>query len=122
MNKNPQEFAMNWIEAWNSHDLDRILSHYTDDFAITTPMIKMAMGIGIGTLKGKGDIRQYWAAALQKIPDLHFELIDVTQGIDSIALYYQSVMGKVAIEVMFFDDHGKVNRVIVHYSDGQARH
>ncbi|MCP5159458.1 MAG: nuclear transport factor 2 family protein [Gammaproteobacteria bacterium] len=117
MHKNPQEFAMNWIEAWNSHDLDRILSHYTDDFAITTPMIKLAMGIDQGTLRGKENIRQYWATALQKIPDLHFELMDVTQSVDSIALYYTSVMGKRAIEVMFLDDKGKVNRVIAHYSE-----
>ena len=25
-------FAAEWIAAWNSHDLERILAHYTDDF------------------------------------------------------------------------------------------
>ena len=30
--KQANEFAAEWIEAWNAHDLDRILSHYTDDF------------------------------------------------------------------------------------------
>ena len=24
------EFAEEWIASWNSHDLDRILSHYTE--------------------------------------------------------------------------------------------
>ena len=26
-----EQFAAGWIAAWNGHDLDQILSHYTDD-------------------------------------------------------------------------------------------
>jgi hypothetical protein len=33
------EFAKEWIDAWNSHDLDRILSHYGDDFEMSSPLI-----------------------------------------------------------------------------------
>jgi len=113
---NAQHFANEWIAAWNSHDIDRILSHYTDDFEITTPMIKTVMSIESGTLKGKAAIRDYWLTALQKIPDLHFELREVTHSIGSIALYYQSVFGKMAIEVMFYDEQGKIKKVIAHYN------
>lgn len=34
-----QEFAREWIAAWNAHDLERILSHYTDDFEMSSPLI-----------------------------------------------------------------------------------
>ena len=51
------------------------------------------------------------------MPDLNFELKEVTTSVNSIALYYKSVMGKMAIEVMFFDDQGKVNKVIAHYTN-----
>ncbi|HEX5049396.1 MAG TPA: nuclear transport factor 2 family protein, partial [Gammaproteobacteria bacterium] len=34
-----QTFAHEWIDAWNSHDLDRILSHYADDFVMSSPRI-----------------------------------------------------------------------------------
>ena len=61
-----QTFAKDWIESWNSHDLDRILTHYSDDFEITTPMIKAFLGIDTGTLQGKQNIKEYWAAALEK--------------------------------------------------------
>jgi ketosteroid isomerase-like protein len=111
-----KKFAAEWIESWNSHDLDRILNHYADDVEVTTPMIKAAMGIDSGTLHGKALVRQYWEAVLNKVPDLHFELIECTQSIDSLAVYYQSVMGKRAIEVMFFDPQGKVTKVIAHYN------
>ena len=121
---NAAKFAQEWIDAWNSHDLSRILAHYRDDFEITTPMIKMALGGDTGTLKGKVAIGAYWQAALEKMPDLHFELLDVTEGVDSIAVYYKSVLDKLAVEVMFFDDNveddsktsdKKVSRVVVHY-------
>ena len=112
----PKEFAAEWIAAWNSHDLDRILSHYADNVEVTTPMIKVAMGIDDGTVHGKDAVRQYWGAALQKVPDLHFELVEATQSVDSIALYYKSVMGKMAIETMFFNNEGKIDKVIAHYN------
>jgi ketosteroid isomerase-like protein len=111
-----KKFAEEWIESWNSHDLDRILSHYSEDVEVTTPMIKVAMGVDSGTLRGKDLARQYWQAALERAPDLHFELVELTQSIESIALYYRSVQGKMAIEVMFFDENGKVSRVIAHYN------
>jgi len=53
--------------------------------------------------------------ALEKMPDLHFDLLDVCTGLNSIAVYYKSVMDKLAIEVMEFDVDGKIDRVIVHY-------
>ena len=33
------EFAQEWIDSWNSHDLDRILSHLSDDFEMKSPLI-----------------------------------------------------------------------------------
>jgi hypothetical protein len=109
-------FAKEWIDSWNSHDLPRILKHYSEDIEITTPMIKLAAGIESGTLKGKEAVGNYWNIALQKIPDLHFELVEVTESVNSVALYYKSVMNKMAIEVMFFDENGLVNKMIAHYT------
>lgn len=114
--KDIRTFAAEWIQAWNSHDLKEILKHYSEDVQITTPMIKMALGIDTGTLKGKVAVADYWAKALKKLPDLKFELLDVTQSVDSVALYYKSVMNKRSIEIMFFDEQGLVNRIIAHYT------
>ena len=111
-----QQFAKVWIEAWNSHDLDVILSHYSEDIEITTPMIKMPLGESDGSLKGKDAVADYWRRALDKMPDLHFELYDVTEGVNSVALYYKSVMDKKAVEVMFFNEEGKVNKMFAHYT------
>ncbi len=110
-------FAEEWITAWNSHDLDKILDHYGDDCEITSPMIRTVLGVESGTLRGKRSIGKYWQAALQKVPDLKFELIDAAKSTGSIALFYRSVMNKRAMEVMFFDEAGKVVRAVAHYTE-----
>lgn len=111
------KFAMEWISSWNSHDLNHILTHYAEDIEITTPMIKIATGGTVDSLKGKDKVREYWQKALDKIPDLYFELIDVTFGVNSVVIYYKSIMNKKSMEVMFFNDEGKVNRMYAHYTN-----
>lgn len=114
---NAKNFAKEWIKSWNSHDLEDIMKHYAEDLEITTPMIKLAGGIESGSLQGKENVKAYWSKALQKFPDLKFELIDVTSGVNSVALYYQSIMDKKAVEVMFFNEKGLVNKMLAHYTD-----
>ncbi|MCA0335102.1 MAG: nuclear transport factor 2 family protein [Bacteroidetes bacterium] len=114
---NKENFANDWIKSWNSHNLDDILSHYSEDIEVTTPMIKLALGLENGMLKGKDLVSDYWKKALIKFPDLFFELYEVTFSVNSVALYYKSIMGKKAIEVMFFDEQGKVNKMFAHYTE-----
>ncbi|GAB3890173.1 nuclear transport factor 2 family protein [Larkinella knui] len=111
------KLAIDWIASWNSHDLEAILSHYSDDIEISTPMIRLATDGTADSLVGKEAVRDYWKKALERIPDLHFELIDVTEGVNSVALYYKSVLNKKAIEVMFFDNQGKVYKMVAHYTN-----
>jgi len=79
-------------------------------------MIKITLGTDSGCLKGKARVRQYWQSALQKIPDLHFELIEATASVDSIAIYYRAAMNKRAVEMMVFNPQGKVVRSLAHYT------
>ena len=81
-----QTFAQEWVDAWNSHDLDRILCHYADDFEMTSPFIVTMMNQPTGTIVGKENVRAYWAIALERLPDLHFDLIEVLASVDSITV------------------------------------
>ncbi|MER3492897.1 MAG: nuclear transport factor 2 family protein [Mastigocladus sp. ERB_26_2] len=110
------QFAHEWIAAWNSHDLNRVLEHYTDDFEMSTPFIAKIMNEPSGTLYGKEAVKAYWQQALQKIPDLHFELIEVLYSVDSLCIYYNSVLGLRAVEWLLFDRNGKVRKAIAHYN------
>jgi hypothetical protein len=100
-------FAAEWIEAWNTHDLDRVLRHYTEDVKFTSPFVISIAGEPSGTIQGKDALRTYWAKALALLPDLHFDLIDVLAGVSVVTIYYRGHRGNVA-ETFHFDAHAKV--------------
>ena len=107
-------FGKDWIEAWNSHDLDRILSHYSEDFLMSSPHIAVIAGEPSGVLKGKHAVGAYWKKSLSRMPDLHFELLATFAGADSVAIHYNGARGP-AIEVLFFGASGRVERAAAHY-------
>lgn len=109
-------FASDWIDAWNSHDLPRILSHYADDFQMHSPAI-VKLGINpSGILKGKPAVAAYWRKALELMPDLRFELMAIFHGVDTLTLHYQAANGRTAAEVFHFNDQGLVDWARAHYA------
>jgi SnoaL-like domain len=109
-------FAGDWIAAWNAHDLDRILSHYRDDVCFVSAFAIDHAGAQDGVVRSVPALRRYFERALAAYPDLRFEPIAAFPGVDSVALYYRSVDGRQAIEVMELDARGRVQRAAVHYS------
>ena len=109
-------FAKEWIESWNSHDLERILSHYTDDFEMSSPLIVQLMNEPSGALKGRDAVRPYWRTGLARTPALKFELTDALIGANSITICYNNQAGVRVAEVLFFDEQGKAFRGSAHYS------
>ena len=104
-----KQFAEDWIEAWNAHDLERILSHYTDDFVMSSPLIIERMGVTEGVLKGKDAVRPYWQGGLEARPPLHFDLRDVLVGVNTIAIYYHSTTrNRMVAEVLTLNAQGQV--------------
>lgn len=107
--QHPRQFAESWIDAWNAHDLDAVLAHYRDDFEFSSPLISQFAGEASGRLKGKEAVRAYWQAGLSRLPDLHFELVDVLAGIDGLLILYRGHRG-LSAEVFEFDANGQVRR------------
>ncbi len=109
-----EAFSNHWIESWNSHNLEAILSHYTDDFEMHSPIIAERMGVQEGKLTGKVAVSEYWSIGLSATPKLHFELIKVFVGVGSLVIYYKGRRG-LASEVFYFNGQGKVYMVVAHY-------
>jgi hypothetical protein len=76
------------VQAWNSHDLDEIVSHYAADVVLVSPVAMKILNDPSGMVRGKGALRAYFRRALEAFPNLEFELIDVTRGLSSVVLYY----------------------------------
>ena len=99
-----------WIAAWNSHDLERVLALYTDDFEMTSDKIPALGFDASGTLRGKDKVRAYWSKALAMIPNLRFELIDTYVSPDSIVVFYQNERGHKICEYLRLNAEGKIKQ------------
>jgi ketosteroid isomerase-like protein len=97
------KFAMSWAEAWNAHDLDQILSHFSDDAVFTSPVAAQLIDGSDGVLRGKAALRDYWAQGLRLIPDLHFTVLDVYAGVSTVVISYRNQKGARVSEVLIFD-------------------
>ncbi len=115
--KDANEFAHHWVRAWNSHDLDEIMLHYSTDIVLVSPVAAKILNDPSGVVKGKETLRAYFRRGLDAYPNLKFELIDVMWGISSIVLYYVNQKGSKTGEFMEIDAAMKVTRVVANYND-----
>lgn len=109
-------FARDWIDAWNAHDLDAILSHYSEDVVLTSPVAARLLNDPSGTVRGKTALRSYFQRGLEAYPNLRFELLEVMSGLSSVVLVYVNQKGTKTAEFMELDENGKVVRVVANYS------
>jgi steroid delta-isomerase-like uncharacterized protein len=69
----PEVFARQWIEAWNSHDVDRILTFYTDDaFYEDVPTVENGWGV---PSRGHQMIRESLVSMFEEMSDLGFQFV-----------------------------------------------
>jgi ketosteroid isomerase-like protein len=92
--------ANHWVAAWNSHDLDAIMTHYEDAIELTSPVAARLLGTVDGKVAGKANLRAYFQRGLEAYPDLHFDLEEVLWGVNSVVLYYSNQQGRRTAEFM----------------------
>jgi SnoaL-like protein len=111
-----KQFAEDWLHAWNSHDLDAILSHYGPEIVLTSPVAARLLDDPSGMVRGHSALRDYFKRGLEAYPDLTFELLDIMWGLSSVVLYYKNQSGTKTGEFMELDANLKVTRVVANYS------
>ena len=111
-----RQFADGWIRAWNSHDLDAVMSHYAPEIVLTSPVAAKLLSDPAGTITGKESVRKYFERGLEAYPELNFKLLDVMWGISSVVLYYRNQKGSKTGEFMEFDANQKIARVVANYT------
>jgi ketosteroid isomerase-like protein len=99
-----------WIAAFNSRDLERVLTLYSDEVEMTSDRIPEIAGEPSGTVHGKDALRAYFGKALTLIPNLHFTLIDTYVSPDSVLVFYQNERGKKICEYLRLDAAGKIRQ------------
>lgn len=109
-------FAEAWVRAWNSHQLDAIMSHYAEDATLVSPTAAALLGDPSGEVKGKAALREYFRKGLEAYPQLRFELLDVMIGVHSVVLCFVNQKGTKTAEFMELNVAGKITRVVANYS------
>ncbi|MGH3673514.1 MAG: nuclear transport factor 2 family protein [Pseudonocardiaceae bacterium] len=97
-------FADDWVQAWNSHDLEKVLSHFADDVVFTSPVAAQFLDDSDGVIHGKAALRTCWTEGLRRIPDLHFEVVGIYVGVNTLVINYRNHVGRLVNEVLIFDD------------------
>lgn len=104
MTPDAAQFSASWAAAWNAHDLDAVLAHFADDVVFTSPVAARIVPESGGVLRGKDELRRYWAEGLRLVPDLHFTVERVFAGIDVLVISYRNQVGNLVDEVLRFAD------------------
>jgi ketosteroid isomerase-like protein len=104
----PNALASEWKEAFNAHDLDRILALYSEDVVFKSPRVRTISGEESGVLRGKSAVRDYWRRLLERSPNLKCAVGHVFAGVDSVALEYRFPSGLHGIEFMTVGSDGLV--------------
>lgn len=110
-----RQLAGDWLRAWNSHDLDAIMSHYAPEIVLTSPVAARLLNDPSGAVRGQLALRDYFKRGLEAYPNLTFELLDVVWGLSSVVLYYKNQNGTTSGEFMELDANLKVVRVVANY-------
>lgn len=113
-----KQFAAMWVQDWNSHDLEKIMTHYTEDFVMESPLAAKRLPETKGRVVNKKNVRTYWSQGLQLNPELEFELLDVLCGVGYVSIYYRNKStSKRVVEVFHFNDVDLVDRAMSNYSE-----
>ncbi|WP_155357334.1 nuclear transport factor 2 family protein [Acrocarpospora macrocephala] len=107
-------FADEWAADWNSHDLDRITRHYAPHVIFTSPLAARIVEDSNGVIRGLDALRTYWAEGLRRNPQLHFEILGVYTGIDTIVIHFQHQTGQLSAEVLTFHNNKIITGTATH--------
>lgn len=90
------------MESWNGRDVEAVLSSFADDVVFTSPLAERVVPGSGGVIRGKEALRHYWTEALRHNPGLHFELLGVYMGVDTLVIRFRTQEGTDRSEVLTF--------------------
>ena len=83
-----KEIANNWMDAFNSHDLEKLLALYADTAEHFSPKLLLRKPETQGWIKGKPALREWWMDAFLRLPSLHYQATNFITQNDSIFMEY----------------------------------
>lgn len=95
-----KQIALRWFSAFNTHNLEALLSLYHDDAQHFSPKLKLRFPLTKGFIKGKDALRDWWKESFNRLPSLRYEMLALTSDKGQIFMeYLRHVEGEEDIRV-----------------------
>jgi hypothetical protein len=107
--------AQEWLDAWNAHDPQRVVAHFTEDVVVHSPLAGQLRPESNGELRGKDQVLSYYRDGLAASPGLRFSLVEVCTGIEDITIVYRDHRDVLVTEALTLREDGLACEVRVSY-------
>lgn len=77
-----------WFAAFNSHNLEKLLSLYDENAEHFSPKLKLRHPETNGLVTGKDALRTWWDDAFRRLPTLHYKVTSLTSNTDRVFMEY----------------------------------
>ncbi len=83
-----KEIAIKWFNAFNTHNLEKLLELYNDQAQHYSPKLKMRKPETNGLIKGKTELRIWWKDSFDRLPSLQYEVQKLTVDEEQVFMEY----------------------------------
>jgi ketosteroid isomerase-like protein len=83
-----KQIAHKWFEAFNEHNLEKLLSLYDDNAEHYSPKLKIRNPETNGLIKGKENLRKWWKDSFDRLPTLKYEVKKLTADEQQVFMEY----------------------------------
>ena len=111
--------AHSWFEAFNSKNLDKLLSLYDEDAAHYSPKLKEKFPLSNGYISGKKELHNWWQDAFNRLPSLHYKVKSLTANSDRVFMEYERMVANesttMIAEVLEFKENKIISSRVYHF-------
>jgi predicted SnoaL-like aldol condensation-catalyzing enzyme len=83
-----KNIATQWFKAFNNHNLEALLNLYDDNAEHYSPKLKIHQPNTNGLIIGKNALRNWWADAFSRLPNLHYKVLKLTADEEQVFMEY----------------------------------
>lgn len=95
--------AEKWFAAFNTHNLEELLSLYHDSAEHFSPKLKLRLPESGGWVKGKPALQSWWQDAFDRLPELQYTPMSFTANEERVVMeYIRAVPGEADMRVAEF--------------------
>lgn len=90
--KENEAIAVKWFDAFNTQDLETLLTLYHADASHFSPKLKVRKPETKGFVQGKEALREWWRDAFRRLPTLRYRYTTLTANDERVFMEYIRTM------------------------------